>query len=83
MSNNCASCGILLTVTNISFCCFHCRVVALAQIFKAAQCKSCGLYASAKTKLIYGPNPYRHELYEDEKPEFLCSDCYRESIMDV
>ncbi|MFF1701214.1 hypothetical protein [Streptomyces sp. NPDC058252] len=36
-----------------------------------------------KKDLIYGPDPYQHEIFDDETPVWLCGDCHHDHYLDI
>ena len=39
------------------------------------KCEGCGRY-HPKDDMIYGPDPYNHDVFGDETPVWLCKKCY-------
>jgi len=44
-----------------------------------AQCEYCG----TNDNLIWGPNPYAHEINDDDTPMWLCENCRQELADDI
>lgn len=57
------------------------QVLAVVRLLKeeVATCGSC----ESTNGVTLGPNPYRHELFGDETPVWLCADCRFDLKMDT
>lgn len=46
------------------------------------KCEECGKELP-QDEVTFGPNPFEHEVHDDDTPEWLCEDCRRELARDV